>query len=230
MNSSYTLGTNWADSLDLLLNKNLYYYIWIHDPHFFIQSLNPDAIPQIQLTLNSFERVVLYIRPVYHHMMDKPEQRCESSESYSFTACIKNSISRRIGCRLEWDRWSSKAFQVCTKIDQIKMFEKEYFHITEYLEQSEIVKYTECLLPCHYTEYKVAKEPLKLKELKFGLNIIQSSTDILSRTEELIYDTQSFVAEFGGALGLFLGFSFIMIWDGLNRLGHFMYDSGWFTP
>ena len=34
-------------------------------------------------------------------------------------------------------------------------------------------------------------------------------------TEELIYPWQSFVAEFGGALGLFLGFSLMTIWDSL---------------
>ena len=33
--------------------------------------------------------------------------------------------------------------------------------------------------------------------------------------EELIYPWQSLVAEVGGALGLFLGFSFIAIWDSL---------------
>ena len=33
--------------------------------------------------------------------------------------------------------------------------------------------------------------------------------------EELIYPLQSLVAEVGGALGLFLGFSFIAIWDSL---------------
>ena len=32
-------------------------------------------------------------------------------------------------------------------------------------------------------------------------------------TEELIYPWQSLVAEFGGALGLFLGFSLMTIWD-----------------
>ena len=132
-----------------------------------IKSLNPDAIPQIQLRLYIFERVVLYVRPVYHHMMDKLEQPCESSESYSFTACIKNSISRKIGCRLEWGTWSYKALLLCTKTDEIQMFEQEYCHITEKLEQSEIVKYTECILPCHYTEYKVAKEPLKLKMTEY---------------------------------------------------------------
>ena len=37
-------------------------------------------------------------------------------------------------------------------------------------------------------------------------------------TEELIYPWQSFLAEFGGALGLFLGFSFMTIWDSLHSV------------
>ena len=37
-------------------------------------------------------------------------------------------------------------------------------------------------------------------------------------TEELIYPWQSFLAEFGGALGLFLGFSFMTVWDSLVEL------------
>ena len=31
--------------------------------------------------------------------------------------------------------------------------------------------------------------------------------------EKLAYDELTFVANFGGTLGLFLGFSFFMIWD-----------------
>ena len=33
--------------------------------------------------------------------------------------------------------------------------------------------------------------------------------------EEKTFPFQSFVAECGGCLGLFLGFSFLLVWDGL---------------
>ena len=36
--------------------------------------------------------------------------------------------------------------------------------------------------------------------------------------EVLVYPFLSFIAEFGGCLGLFLGFSFMTIWDGLKNL------------
>ena len=36
------------------------------------------------------------------------------------------------------------------------------------------------------------------------------------KTETLFYPLRSFIAEVGGALGLFLGFSFVMVVDGLE--------------
>ena len=45
-----------------------------------------------------------------------------------------------------------------------------------------------------------------------------SSTTRLEK-EELIYPFASLVAEFGGTLGLFLGFSFMTLWDGLESIG-----------
>ena len=63
-----------------------------------------------------------------------------------------------------------------------------------------------------------ATDPLRQKSSKFDLYTMLSSTNIVSKREEIIYDFQSFVAEFGGALGLFLGFSIIMIWDGIKTV------------
>ena len=43
---------------------------------------------------------------------------------------------------------------------------------------------------------------------------ISFSTNVLTVMEEqYVYPMDSFIAEVGGALGLFLGFSFLMIWD-----------------
>ena len=45
----------------------------------------------------------------------------------------------------------------------------------------------------------------------FGFNLV--STDIVRRTEVLVYPPVSFISEMGGSLGLFVGFSFLGIWD-----------------
>ena len=48
------------------------------------------------------------------------------------------------------------------------------------------------------------------------LVLVWLSTDTIERTEQLLYPLESFVSEFGGALGLFLGFSFMMVWEVLE--------------
>ena len=46
-----------------------------------------------------------------------------------------------------------------------------------------------------------------------------NSPYILVEWEDLVYPLASLVAEFGGTLGLFLGFSFMAVWDESVRLG-----------
>ena len=41
---------------------------------------------------------------------------------------------------------------------------------------------------------------------------------ILVEKESLLYNIESLLAEFSGTLGLFLGFSFMALWDGLELL------------
>ena len=40
-----------------------------------------------------------------------------------------------------------------------------------------------------------------------------SSTNVVVKEEDFIYPFESYLAEVGGALGLFLGFSFVGLWD-----------------
>ena len=40
-----------------------------------------------------------------------------------------------------------------------------------------------------------------------------ANKELIEETEEYAYGFTSFLAEFGGALGLFLGFSFFSLWE-----------------
>ena len=44
-----------------------------------------------------------------------------------------------------------------------------------------------------------------------------SSTNVVVKEEDFIYPFESYLAEVGGALGLFLGFSFVGLWDTLIK-------------
>ena len=52
-----------------------------------------------------------------------------------------------------------------------------------------------------------------------------ATTEVLIQEEVYIYPLLSFLSELGGALGLFLGFSFLMFWDlivyGVRILGKY---------
>ena len=50
----------------------------------------------------------------------------------------------------------------------------------------------------------------------YGYVLWNMSPFVLVETESLLYSIESLVAEFGGTLGLFLGFSFMALWDGLE--------------
>ena len=54
------------------------------------------------------------------------------------------------------------------------------------------------------------------------LDIWNSSPNLLVESEELLYPAESLVAEFGGTLGLFLGFSFMGLWDGVTLVANFI--------
>ena len=84
-------------------------------------------------------------------------------------------------------------------------------------ESEKISDDTGCLKPCHYKKYTFpAEHKIKSEHFRFALWAV--SSNIRVETEELIYPLSTLVAEFGGTLGLFLGFSFICLWDNIDIL------------
>ena len=52
-----------------------------------------------------------------------------------------------------------------------------------------------------------------MKRNETQLILKNTSPYLLIETEALVYTVESLVAEFGGTLGLFVGFSFMNLWD-----------------
>ena len=83
---------------------------------------------------------------------------------------------------------------------------------------------TGCKGPCSYKEYKFVNTNFKelnyidypKDQVVFCLWAVSPYTQL--EEEVLVFPFQSLMAEFGGSLGLFLGFSFMTIWDGMTSL------------
>jgi hypothetical protein len=112
---------------------------------------------------------------------------------------------------LEWDRKSSDERPLCEHFEQVKKHEIFYQKLGN-MEQKEVVETTGCALPCEYMEYQQQGLPYEHGDT-FGLGIIFAITDVMLQQEILVYPLLSLIAECGGALGLFLGFSLNMLAD-----------------
>ena len=121
---------------------------------------------------------------------------------------------------MSWDTWSSISKPVCKTFEQLGRYEK-VLNLVMDLTQLELVNYSGCLVPCTYKEFNIVGEPLRNGFLSHNkINILMANRDKLEKNEELVYPFLSFVAEFGGSLGLLLGLSSMMIFTkgNLNRI------------
>ena len=143
----------------------------------------------------------------------------------------------QVGCTTKWDSWSSHDIPSCSthkqfrwiiimklRVDHVltntifnsREYERIYDKLTvaEYKEFKEI---TNCLKPCKYRKYvfigDLAQSTFKSEHFAFSLWAISRETIV--KTELLIYPLSALVAEFGGTLSLFLGFSFMTLWDNI---------------
>ena len=85
----------------------------------------------------------------------------------------------------------------------------------------EITELTSCMKPCRYNKYGFLTDgqPTIFESENYVFSLWATSKYTKVSTEQLIYPMTSLVAEFGGALSLFLGISFMSIWDNLCLFG-----------
>ena len=107
---------------------------------------------------------------------------------------------------------------VHSPLQQLWDFDTAYRELAS-LDLEDVTSNTGCLRPCGYTQYTLPAEPQDVSFLNASLvSLVMARATVNKRTEVLMYPPESLVAEFGGALGMFLGFSFLMIWDWLELL------------
>ena len=87
----------------------------------------------------------------------------------------------------------------------------------------EIEDISGCLRPCKYLTYEFSDTTTYSHNYAPQLNATTLEIGLLNpvvtvRKESYLYPFSSFVAETGGTLGLFLGFSFLMAYDELSKL------------
>ena len=204
------------------LDNSFDYQIWLHDENYFLPNENPFGPPSARWRVNTArQNDTLYHRITLtkQKKLNLEERPCEGDPSYSFATCAREKLSQRIGCRLPLDKWSQQDRKICQSENEFKQFEQT--HRTLYdAESDEIEEMVGCKKPCTYNQFKFVYNTPEIVPLKLMQNVVgfwAASRKTQIEEEVLLYPFTSFVAEFGGALGLFLGFSFMTIWQEIRE-------------
>ena len=122
LNSSEVILQTFYDHPFILdFEPNVVRYVWIHDPNFFNLGPNPEMFPRVLIMIERhYGRQTKYLKVILWVKMNLPHKPCEDSPSYSLTHCIRESVSKKVGCRPVWDRWSEKKRKICTEIGELK--------------------------------------------------------------------------------------------------------------
>ena len=96
------------DSILIVLNPRLQYWISLHQLSFFLMNFNPMTMPFYDSTLQFDENSspylhLLILEAVRHEKINREAARCNAAPDYDFSSCVKLNISQEIGCKLPWD-------------------------------------------------------------------------------------------------------------------------------
>ena len=156
--------------------------------------------------------------------MNRKSSPCIEDPGYDYQQCIRNYLAREIGCKLPWD--NSQEFNECSTVDDLLEYSTAY-HLLSVSGLLNITNKTKCVKPCYYKQYKmVGQEQYNKNYSLAGLEeantsrlfskhyvYIAASEEIVIEKEVAGYTGLSLLADMGGSLGMFLGFSFLGAWD-----------------
>ena len=144
------------------------------------------------------------------------KENCTNIQQYRLIVCCRYPMDIVHSCNsLQIPQFNLYLF--------ISPFDREYEKLFDEIVFEDLVgiyKKTGCLKPCHYMKYQILGDKhstsYQSSDLLFSLNSI--SNDTFVEREQLIYPWTELVADFGGSISLFLGVSFMSLWDGIHFL------------
>ena len=133
-----------------------------------------------------------------HILIDRQKSHGEPRKDYSFRGCVRKSFADKVKCRLPWPSSDSSSSDqpVCQNLSQFLQFENLYAKLEEMSTRS-IERFTKCLRPCQYKEYRMVNGRVglshKFKNISSILMFWFVSTETLVEEQSFVYPWQSLV-------------------------------------
>ena len=149
--------------------------------------------------------------------LDNPDNRCTDGDTNT-TSCIAEYIAHKIGCSTKIQGITSQKFPLCKNVTQWEAF----VNVSKELEQAdatEVYEMTGCFSSCEKDKYDVTLENWSedtsykntYSQALFVFTIYERS--YIEEEQYVVYDSNSFLADIGGFLGLILGSSMLNVYD-----------------
>ena len=183
-----------------------------------------------QLTRTS--QCLFNFKAIQHEEIRTDRNPCTESANYVYQFCLQKEIISKVGCRPHWIMYNQTQFKTCTNASQLDEFIRLLDEVKAMPDVKAIFLYYKCMKPCKYMEYKVwnyiglymfhknnywisqiVEEPQyytykAINETWIWVSFYSSSVRV--KKQIWSYSLSSFVAEYGGLLGLFVGFNFLI--------------------
>ena len=202
---------NRHDLLVIILNDGMKKFkVYLYDKNFFMLKSDNTFIPHIALESPTTQQLK-FVTSRNKRMDRNSKFECNNEITYNYNQCVRQSLIDKIGCRYPWDNIKDNT-QECKTTEEIEKYENAFYD-RYYDVQGELNERTGCKVPCQYQHYDLVGTPLTFDWNKTYFTLQLASTEITTKEEILIFPFVSLVCEFGGSLGLFLGFSFFGTFD-----------------
>ena len=150
--------------------------------------------------------------------------RCQEG-AYSFVGCLEEAAAARVGCRLQGEHLCTSEQQYrllkSSRVTPFRSYHNFYKDLFNAENSGGISELSGCLAPCDYRRYGQVAALTKYStygEDTCFISVWVASSNTRVEAEVFLYPWTSLVAEFGGTAGLFLGLSFMSLWDGVKIL------------
>ena len=213
-----TIGTDIFNPILMNLYPNSSFVIYLGDRRLHFYSNDPEAVPGIRIP--SFptepdEQKVYSLKMVKNVKRNTAKNPCNANPEYKFTKCWQSALEDKSECSLPSLKRGKEA-KACTSYTKIFDFLKIWRKIMK-MPRKEFIRQLGCELPCEYLDYQTVETTTVVfwpnMENKTIIGFSLASKQVEVRTEVQLYKLTNLVGDFGGSLGLFLGLSFLALWD-----------------